>query len=495
MTGATSTGNTGPTGNTGATGPTGPTGPTNTGPTGVPGPTGDTGPTGPTGPTAYGQPGPTGPNLQFGTLFGTAIYHMTGLMSSVSAGGTGALYAPIVLSNFNLRGARVPLLLGVTTLSNDGTTQPPIALIDFGISFVRPNWYYNVAIRNQSGSTSYSVLADLRYLITPLQSPGFFGGTYDDASTLTYAWTEQTTAPAFSYSRISIDDTGTTAACVMATGGPYTSDDGGATWRQQLGGLDSPLETGQVCVARSDPLVMYCAVSSPSVGTSTYLYKSTDGGTNWIAMANAPYSSWSRIQCNYTGRIVFAAKALGSLYVSLDGGESWEPQTTGESPIQWNALYLSDDGQLLVAGPSSGFLWVSIDGGANWTIRATSRRWNSISGSSDGSMLCASTAALAATASVYLSTDFGTTWTGTSSVVDTDVYQTATSINGNKLAFITAAAPGLTYLSQDGGTTWNFLVGYAAGIRYGIAMTPDGTKLLIGGNSLGTLRPETALGT
>jgi len=385
-------------------------------------------------------------------------------------------------------------LLGVTTLSNDGTTQPPVALIDFGVSFVQPNWYYNVALQNRDGSTSYSILADVQYKIASLQSPGFYGGTYDDASTLTYTWTEQTAAPPFSYSRIAIDDTGTIAACVMATGGPYTSEDGGATWTQQLGGLNTPQETAQICIARSNPTVMYCAVVADITGSTTYLYKSTDGGRNWIAMANAPYSNWSRIQCNYNGTIVVAAEELGSLYVSLDGGESWATQTTGGSPIQWNALYLSDDGQLLVAGPTNGFLWVSVDGGDNWTTRATSRRWNSISGTSDGSTLCASTAALAATASVYLSTDFGTTWTGTSSVVNMDVYQTATSINGNKLAFVTASPPGLVYLTQDGGTTWGNVSGYVVGFRYGIAMTPDGTKLIVGGNSLGPLRPETATG-
>jgi photosystem II stability/assembly factor-like uncharacterized protein len=240
---------------------------------------------------------------------------------------------------------------------------------------------------------------------------------------------------------------------------------------------------------------MYCAVVRDITGTTTYLYKSTDAGTNWIAMANAPFSDWTRIQCNYDGTIVLAAQANGSLYLSEDGGDSWTAQTTGGSPIRWGAVYLSDNGRVLVGGQSDGgFLWVSVDGGTNWTLRGTSRRWTHISGSSDGSLICASATAFPATASLYTSTDFGTTWTGSAIATNLAVYQTATSINGNKFAFVAESYPAL-YITQDGGAYWESPSDPAAGFRYGIAITPDGTKLILGGNSTGSLRPETAVGT
>jgi photosystem II stability/assembly factor-like uncharacterized protein len=417
---------------------------------------------------------------------------MTGLMSSISAGGIGTLNAPIVLSNFNLRGARFPLLLGASTLSNDGTTQPPIAILDVGLSFTKPNWLYNIAVRNQSGTTAYSVLADVRYQLTSYSSPGFYGGSYDDASTLTYTWTEQTAAPALDYYRIDIDDTGTNAVCVMSSGGPYISNDGGVTWGQRVSGMNTPAQTAQVCLARSAPTRMYAAVAGDSGGSVTYLYASTDGGGSWTPIVDAGFLVWSRIKCNYNGTVVLASEGNGNLYLSTDSGTTWTTQTTGGGSNRWGGVYVSDDGQTLVGVVSNGYIWVSTDGGTSWAQTATFRDWVSVAGSSDGCTLCA-LANGGGSYNIYLSTDSGTTWTQTSALTGNLMYQVAMSINGNKIA-VTGAFGGIVYVTQDGGTTWGTPPGTPSGSRYAIAMTPDGTKLIVGGNATDPEYPYTAVG-
>ena len=419
---------------------------------------------------------------------------MTGLMSSIAAGGIGTLNAPIVLSNFNLRGARYPLLLGASTLSNDGTTQPPLAILDVGLSFTQPNWWYNIAVRNQSGTTAYDVLADVRYKLTSYSSPGFYGGSYDDATTLTYTWTQQTGAPAQQLFRLNVDDTGLTAVGITATS-VYVTTDGGATWAIRTSGLNTPTAISQACLARSAPLILYCAVITNAGGSTLRLYKSINGGVSWATVSGSFISSWRYIKCNHTGVLVLASQATGSLYLSRDSGASFTQYVVGGVSRTWNGVYLSDDGQILVGVENNGTLWVSTNSGTSWTSRATTRNWGQIAGSSDGSTLLAGTGAGIGLPCLYLSTDFGTTWTATSTLTNAIVNQVTTSINGNKLAAI-ASVSGVTglYVSQDGGATWSTPSGAPTGTRFSVGMSPDGTRLIVGGNTAGTLYPYTAVG-
>ena len=440
------------------------------------------------GPT--GETGPTGSLL---TTFGEGIYHVTGIME-VPRLGMNATYAPLTLSNFNVRGARYPLMTGVTTFANDGTTRLPVALVDAGLSFVPPNWYYNVKVYNPDTTIPLTLMTDFQYRIAPIQSPGFYGGTYDDASTLTYTWNEDV-GSTLDFARIDIDDTGTTVVCNAAAGGPYVSTDGGATWIERASGMSIPITTGQACLARSNPSIMYAALVENSGGTGTRLYKSTDGGVDWTVVGGAGSAQWSRIKCNYNGTIVLAGQTNGKLYLSRNSGATWTAQTTGAVNLNWTCVFLSDDGRVLVGGVTTGRLWVSTDGGATWTERATNRDWTHVSGSSDASMMCASAnAGGGGLPCVYISTDFGTTWTEVTSLTNTNVNQTATSITGNKLIFVTSQYGGEIYISQDGGATWDTPITFPIHPRFGIAMTPDGTKLVLGGNSAIPVQRQTATG-
>jgi hypothetical protein len=390
------------------------------------------------------------------------------------------------------------MYLGVTTLDTSGA-QPPVALIDAGVSFVQPNWYYNVAVRNQSATTSYDVLADVWYQIAALQNPGFYGGTYDDATTLTYTWTQQTAAPAVFFQRIDGDDTGATAV-THAGSNVYVTTNYGSNWTIRNTGFTAPFLVNGTCGARSSSSILYAALLSNAGSTTTSLFKSTDTGSNWGTMTSAGARIWRFIKCNYTGTIVLAGQNNGNLYLSRDSGATWTAQTTGGSPIFWSAGYVSDDGRVLAATASAGGnIWVSIDGGTTWTPRASPLSWGPITGTSDGSILCAGSLIAGGTgvAALYLSTDFGTTWTTTSTITNASVSQIEMSINGNKLVAVGTNFVGsvpFLILSQDGGSSWSTPAGAPTGNRQAIAMNPDGTRLILGGNSTGSLRPYTAIG-
>ena len=243
---------------------------------------------------------------------------------------------------------------------------------------------------------------------------------------------------------------------------------------------------------------MYCAA-----GVASYPYKSTDTGATWTQLSTPNNTlAWTSIKCNYNGTIVFAAQTNGSLYLSGDGGTSWTQQS-GAGVRNWAALYLSDDGQVLVATVNSGNIWVSVNGGGFWTPRATSRLWQVLTGTSDGGLLLAAASSPGpGVASLYRSTDYGTTWTATaaSQVTNASIAGLACSINGNKL-MVSGLANSIpfVYRSQNGGTTWVLEPAppsgtLPAGIQGSIAMTPDGTTLLATGNAGTPLRPYFATG-
>jgi photosystem II stability/assembly factor-like uncharacterized protein len=259
--------------------------------------------------------------------------------------------------------------------------------------------------------------------------------------------------------------------------------------------MNTPVRTGQVCLARSNPSIMYAALAENAGGTGTRLYKSTDGGVGWSFVTGVGSGQWSRIKCNYNGTIVLAGQTNGRLYLSRDSGATWTLQTAGAVNLYWTCVFLSDDGRVLVGGVTTGRLWVSTDGGTTWTERATNRDWNHVSGSSDGSAMCACAGeGGGGVPCVYISTDFGTTWTEVTSLTNTDVTQTATSITGNKMIFVTSQYDGAIYISQDGGVGWDTPITFPIVPRFGIAMTPDGTKLVLGGNSVLGIQRMTATG-
>jgi len=329
------------------------------------------------------------------------------------------------------------------------------------------------------------------------RDPAFSGPTISDTTVYTYSWTQQSSAPSQRYAMFDVDDTGDTIVSTRWTStsgqqGPYISTNKGATWSRKVTGitLGGTLLTHSVCVARSSPLIMY-ATTSPTTGS---IYKSTDGGNNWVDIG--PLSaSWNGIKCNSSGTIVVAAASVGYLYKSTDGGATWSAMTGAGTP-QWDSVFVSDDGLVIVGCAVPGNLQVSRNGGTTWSSITTvglNRLWRGISGSTDGKVLFACSSG--SSGKPVLSTDYGVTWSAISiGSATVSWWNTAVSINGNKL--LTAQSDGYIYVSQDGGSNWTSFTsspGLSAQTWEGLAMTPDGKTMIVGVQ--GTDKPWVATGT
>ena len=124
----------------------------------------------------------------------------------------------------------------------------------------------------------------------------------------------------------------------------FRTDDGGASWRIAIDGLDNPGRYHYYDLHARDG-VLYLA------GEAGLLFVSRDGG-----------SSWERIEALYEGSLfglvdlgsgVAAFGLRGNIFVSDDGGRSWERLSLPPGPSLYGGSGLAGGGALLVGAGGS----------------------------------------------------------------------------------------------------------------------------------------------
>jgi photosystem II stability/assembly factor-like uncharacterized protein len=130
--------------------------------------------------------------------------------------------------------------------------------------------------------------------------------------------------------------------------GLYKTSNGGKTWQQVLFKSDST-GANDIVIAPSDPKIMYASLWEvyPGIsGRNSGLYRSEDGGNNWVACTNGlptgPMVGRIGLTVSYTNPLkAYAlvdnlAKPPGTsaeLYKTIDGGKSWKKTHTGDFKI------------------------------------------------------------------------------------------------------------------------------------------------------------------
>lgn len=153
-----------------------------------------------------------------------------------------------------------------------------------------------------------------------------------------------------------------------------------------------------------------------------------------------------------------------------------------ETTRKWQAIASSADGTKLVAAYNRG-IFTSTDSGATWTSRTTSDSydWQYLTSSADGTKL----AGVISSGRIFTSNDSGTTWTEREN--KRNWVAITSSADGSKLAAVTSGGiySGQVYRSVDSGVTWTKAVLSDKPWR-SIASSADGTKLAAAAAGSGT---------
>jgi photosystem II stability/assembly factor-like uncharacterized protein len=141
------------------------------------------------------------------------------------------------------------------------------------------------------------------------------------------------------------------------------STDGGKTWRQVGIGLGKN-SLHHLLVDPTEPTTLYA-----SAGTFAAIFKSTDQGDTWTALA-LPVGGTSDLYSltidPKNGQVLWAATEDG-LLKTTDGGATWTRADRGTGRYLVRSVAIDPrDSAHLVAGTGDG-IYVSRDGGATWT--------------------------------------------------------------------------------------------------------------------------------
>jgi hypothetical protein len=252
----------------------------------------------------------------------------------------------------------------------------------------------------------------------------------------------------------------------------YRSTDAGATWR--------------ACTI-SDSSFTAANVSGPSamVGTqSGHIYRSDDNGATWSAVSG-PFPEATVTTLHRKGNLVFAGffddygKGRNGLFVSIDGGATWNKATSGidaTSPI----YDVTDNGTSIYAAGDAG-VFRSTNNGADWTGPLV---LGAQAIAADGSNVAA-----VSTSQIVVSTDNGATWSPSTTGLPTGVFLHTLLYQGGLL--YCASADGI-FRSNDHGSTW---VPSSVGITdRDVRVLAGSGSALLAGTSVGGIHRSTNAG-
>lgn len=158
-------------------------------------------------------------------------------------------------------------------------------------------------------------------------------------------------------------------------------------------------------------------------------------------------------------------------HIRTIGVEGYLKQVTPRDAARnWRDLAMSADGRKMAAVVEDGQIYVSSDFGITWTPRESNRNWRGIAMSANGKQLVA----VARNETIYISNDGGITWSPRES---SRTWQAvASSADGQNLVALVSG--GQIYTSTDYGDNW--LPRESNRVWWCVASSADGSKLVAG---------------
>jgi photosystem II stability/assembly factor-like uncharacterized protein len=207
-----------------------------------------------------------------------------------------------------------------------------------------------------------------------------------------------------------------------------------------------------------------------------YIWISTNSGATWTKQVAMGSRIWLSITMKTDGSQMSATAIDGNIFTttlnaqSADIAASIQSYTSGTPNIvgtvtklsylfdiaimirtdsgNWTGIACSNNGSKLAICTNGGAIFVSSDYGTTWTANLFYGKWSSITTNASATTLIVTSQVNSV---IYVSTDFGNTWLQRMTDVTSDWNSSAISNDGQKIA---VSSSSYVYVSLDGGQTF-----------------------------------------
>ncbi|MBN1409632.1 MAG: InlB B-repeat-containing protein, partial [Spirochaetales bacterium] len=295
------------------------------------------------------------------------------------------------------------------------------------------------------------------------------------ANVILYAkWTVQTTFT------VTYNDNGADSGSVPVDGSTYLENDEVTVLGNSGGLVKADYAFAGWNTASDGSGTSYDPNQTFNMGTSNvllYAKWAPDSSDSWVSydVNGLPHADYDAVACSDDGQYIYTvirggSGIYGGIYRSTDSGANWSQEyTTGR---QFRCVATSASGQYVAAGVATGNIYVSTNYGDSFTARASYLAWRGVAMDSTGQYMVANIGA--GSGRIYRSTNYGTNWSLLTNSPTANYRGIASSADGTVLAAI--VDDGGIYVSTDSGATWTQTLAMVAAWR-GISISDDGTKM------------------
>jgi photosystem II stability/assembly factor-like uncharacterized protein len=230
-------------------------------------------------------------------------------------------------------------------------------------------------------------------------------------------------------------------------GGLYKTTDGGKNWNKMTIDIYS-INLSSFAMAPTSP-------TSLIMIANTDIYKSMDGGVNWVRIDSGFSRSVDKLIIDpKTPTTIFAVGYGG--YRSIDGGESWRAIFNGLPDIEVDSLVINPIEPSIIYALTHDGIYISVNAGQSWVkpINSFSTGFNTLVIDQEEPTVLYATIY----SDKYKSLDSGETW-NEYGVRESDSAITAMVINPNTPdTFYMGTESDGVFISTDRGATWNQII-------------------------------------